>query len=464
MLERKAERMWTASSKGGLDTLVPCRSREEGLTTGFRGTCRQTRDGGGLPEGEGIPPGITHDLVLQFDLPARRMEREENEKSLLAENRGDVDKTLYYLSRRHGDSRLGGHDARFLLAHGANANSGSNEDCLTLVERAARNGNSSVVAALLDAGASDIGKALRWAAGDGRNAVVTLLLDRGADVHYADDIALLCAGRGGHLDTTALLLQRGATLTNEILAETEKLGHHAVADMMRAHALLDCDSNIHFRNGDVLIDAARKGHLAATKLLLNWGADVHAQDDKALCLAAENGALEVVKLLLDRGARVHAQEDKPLALAAQNIHLETVAHLLDRGADVHARGDYALRVAVASRRFEGLEVVRLLLDRGADVHADNDWALRITAHSHYSRLLALLLDRGANVHADGDYSLQLAAQRGSSDMVAILLDGGANIHAEDGFALRVAWQEFNKKRATNYADVMAQLILRGALR
>jgi len=35
----------------------------------FRGTCRQTRDGGGLPEAEegeegGIPARITHDLVL----------------------------------------------------------------------------------------------------------------------------------------------------------------------------------------------------------------------------------------------------------------------------------------------------------------------------------------------------------------------------------------------------------------
>ena len=52
------------------------------LGSRFQDTCRQTRSGGGLPETEegeegGIPPGITHDLVLQIDLPARKAEREE---------------------------------------------------------------------------------------------------------------------------------------------------------------------------------------------------------------------------------------------------------------------------------------------------------------------------------------------------------------------------------------------------
>ena len=42
------------------------------LGSRFQDTCRQTREGGGLPEGSTIPPGITHDLILQFDLPAAR--------------------------------------------------------------------------------------------------------------------------------------------------------------------------------------------------------------------------------------------------------------------------------------------------------------------------------------------------------------------------------------------------------
>ena len=81
------------------------------LGGGFRGACRTTREGGGLPEGGCIPAGITHDLVLQFDLPARRMEREER---LLAMHDGNVNETLFDIAEEGG-----GQDARFLLAHGA---------------------------------------------------------------------------------------------------------------------------------------------------------------------------------------------------------------------------------------------------------------------------------------------------------------------------------------------------------
>ena len=83
------------------------------LGSRFQDTCRQTREGGGLPEGGIIPSGITHDLVLQFDLPARKAEREER---LLAMHGGDVNKTLWDICIEGG-----GKDARFLLAHGADA-------------------------------------------------------------------------------------------------------------------------------------------------------------------------------------------------------------------------------------------------------------------------------------------------------------------------------------------------------
>jgi hypothetical protein len=84
------------------------------IGSGFRGTCSQTRKSGGLSEGGCIPPGITHDLVLQFDLPARRMEREER---LLAMYGGDVNETLRNICWEGG-----GQDARFLLVHGADTN------------------------------------------------------------------------------------------------------------------------------------------------------------------------------------------------------------------------------------------------------------------------------------------------------------------------------------------------------
>ena len=195
------------------------------LGSRFQDTTKQTREGGGLPEGEGIPAGITHDLVLQFDLPARKAEREER---LLTMHGGDVNATLVDICREGG-----GKDARFLLARGADANYAGENGWVTVLERAASHGHLSVVEALLDAGAGGLGGGLSAAVG--HTAVVALLLDRGADIHYLHDQALYEAARFGLLETAKLLLQRGGTAQNDILAIAVQLGHHAVADLLRAH-------------------------------------------------------------------------------------------------------------------------------------------------------------------------------------------------------------------------------------
>ena len=39
----------------------------------------------------------------------------------------------------------------------------------------------------------------------------------------------------GHLETATLLLQRGATAQNYFLTAAVQNGHHAIADLMRAH-------------------------------------------------------------------------------------------------------------------------------------------------------------------------------------------------------------------------------------
>ena len=201
------------------------------LGSRFQDTCRQTRSGGGLPESEEgeegcIPAGITHDLVLQFDLPARKAEREER---LLAFNGGDVNETLHDISREGG-----GKDARFLLAHGADANH-IGDYGVAVLSRAAHNGRLDVVEALLDAGADRLEAALELGAVQGCTAVIALLLDRGADVHYGDDNALFWAAREGHLETATLLLQRGASAQNRFLALAADRGHRATADLLRAH-------------------------------------------------------------------------------------------------------------------------------------------------------------------------------------------------------------------------------------
>ena len=219
------------------------------LGSRFQDTNKQTRSGGGLPEGSIIPAGITHDLVLQFDLPARKAEREER---LLAFNNGDVNGTLWEISEEGG-----GKDARFLLAHGADANfNGERQErgriviyFLSALQSAAFYGRLAVVEALLDAGADLLEFALLEAAGGGHTAVVALLLDRGADVHHDEDCALWNAVFTGQLETAILLLDRGANpnpvppaggildmflRTGTLLETARERGHHEMVALLLA--------------------------------------------------------------------------------------------------------------------------------------------------------------------------------------------------------------------------------------
>ena len=197
------------------------------LSPGFRGTNKVTHAGGRLPAGRIIPAGITPELVLKFDLPARRVEREAR---LLAMHGGDVDATLNDICVEGG-----GKDARFLLAHGADVNKRGKAGWM-LLPRAVEGGHLAVVEAVLDAGAGTGGAwsgALGVAAARGHTAIAALLLDRGADVHFGGDNALYQAARHGHLEVAALLLKRGAFAEPHIQVEAEK--HRPVAALLLAH-------------------------------------------------------------------------------------------------------------------------------------------------------------------------------------------------------------------------------------
>jgi ankyrin repeat protein len=95
-----------------------------------------------------------------------------------------------------------------------------------------------VVEALLDAGAGELGLALGDAAASGKTHVAALLLDRGADVHRDNDVALYYSVLSGELATVLLLLERGATARDNILATAVRVGHHAIADLLRAHGAM----------------------------------------------------------------------------------------------------------------------------------------------------------------------------------------------------------------------------------
>ena len=127
-----------------------------------------------------------------------------------------------------------------------------------------------------------------------------------------------------------------------------------------------------------LLDAARRGDLAAVRALLRAGTDPNvAQGDglTALHVAAQGGNLDIAKALIDAKANVEAKSRlggyTPLHLAAQGGHVTVVRALLDGGA---VAGSTTTTTGVtplhlAAQALNGEAVIRLLVERGAPLEA-----------------------------------------------------------------------------------------------
>ena len=201
-------------------------------------------------------------------------------------------------------------DVRACLDAGADV-AARDEDGLTPLHLAARDGTPEVVTALLDAGA-DIGAnpnewpahgltPLHLAAGGGTPGVVAVLLDAGADIRARSGYGwtpLHVAAGGGTPEIVTALLDAGADIA------------------VRAN---DGWTSLHW--------AARYGTPEAVTVLLDAGADIEARDDRGwtpLHVAARDGTPEVVTALLNSGANIGARTGAgatPLDLAKHNKKL-----------------------------------------------------------------------------------------------------------------------------------------------
>ena len=212
------------------------------LFVGFSSASKVAREGGNLEVTVDTEEGpVTFTLpwffVRDVDALLERWRREEHEARLLTMHGADLGWTLWDAARAGGLR-----DVTFLLSRGADVNSqgGMYENALCY---AAGGGHLVIVTLLLDAGATQLGKALYLAASRNRVPVAALLLDRGADIEYGAGVPLLCAASNGHLEFVRLLIDRGANVN--------------------AHGAF---------GGSPLLSARREGHEAVVALLLERGA------------------------------------------------------------------------------------------------------------------------------------------------------------------------------------------------
>jgi ankyrin repeat protein len=243
--------------------------------------------------------------------------------------------------RANGETPLGrvirvGHteSARMLRSAGATENG---RRLHLLSEAAARGDVAAFERELASAGTVEKERALVAAAMAGQTELARRLLNRGvsSDARTEDWTAVQAALAVHDAEMRQLLLERGATA------------------MPTDPAALGRD----------LIDAARRGDVAAVTMLLDAGSDVnwrgsHNYAKPALFVAVEHDRAEAVRLLIARGADVNRGEKffytrvTPLMTAALEGSENAARVLIAAGADIHyvdERGTTALSIAEGQR-------------------------------------------------------------------------------------------------------------------
>lgn len=334
--------------------------------------------------------------------------------------------------------------ARLLLERGAEADAPSDDQhrAYTPLHGAAVKGHAEVAKLLLERGAKpDVGNIynlpLYMFAQRGDLALVKLLLDKGARVDGIGEQNPLSAAFGrGHVEVVAVLLARGASGASRCLPVAARSGHLAMVRLLLDNG---ADANAGAEGFSALHWAVLGDHAAVAELLMDRGADVSAEGGMGLSplgVAAFHHHIAMVRLLLDRGA------DCPLmhkaAFYGQTELIRRQFYV--EGTDVNARG----AAGYAPLHFAALsghaEVIDLLLTRGADVRACADVLFRATplhlaALGGHAEVVALLLAKGADANdmdVHGQTALHGAVRSGRADLVELLLDHGADANATTG--------------------------------
>ena len=194
-----------------------------------------------------------------------------------------------------------------------------------------------------------------------------------------------------------------------------------------------------------LLDAARRGDVAAVRSLLKEGADPNAaQGDglTALHLAAEVGQVEIAKVLLGAGAKVEAQTRiggyTPLHLASQRGYASVVLALIEAGAD--PRGvtttSGVTPLHLAGKALTGENAVRALIEHGAVVDArektSGQTPLMFAAAAGRTAAVRELLSHGADPAISTDVVDVLKSMAIDRAAQARLRDASAEIRRSAG--------------------------------
>lgn len=392
------------------------------------------------------------------------------------------------------------------LLHAGAAVDAANRFGVRPLQLAAENGNGPIVERLLRAGAkvntaSPEGEtALMTAARTGRVEALRALIAHGANVNAREQTqgqtALMWAAARNNADAIRVLLDASADLTARTRTTPPASARSIYGNMRQPTS-----------GFSALLFAVRGGHLDATRALLDRGADVNvtlSDGNSALAVATANAHWQLADLLLDRGADPNAAGagwnalhqlvrtrrsnigGAPGPVATGSVDsLDVIKKMIARGVTLDARMTIngmkdgqririnrlgATAFFLAAKNTD-VDVMRLLVSAGANPRmptAENTTALMVAAglqlwipgedggslpsqHAEQLEAVRMCVELGLDPNAvndRGETALHGAAYRGVNAIVEYLVDRGARMDARDEHG----WSPLAIARGLTYTD------------
>ena len=297
--------------------------------------------------------------------------------------------------------------------------------------------------------------ALMFSAALGDTMLLKTLLDLGADPNKraaGGNTALMIAARHGHLDAVRILMHDPKTQVNLKNVYRESALFYAAAQgnvevfsllLVVGGAILEREGRVFWADHPLLV-AAKNGHYAICKRLINTGMNVDLQDehngDTALQYATAEGKIECCKVLIDAGANVNHVNDEGYSILHTAIirnQFEVFELLIARGAALTYGEDSPslLTEAVLNGRFK---LFKRLIELKVDINLVHRGKTALHRACKGGDLAATkaLLEAGANPDipdASGFNTLVYAARRGDVPLMSLLIKHGANIRSKHHF-------------------------------
>ncbi len=332
------------------------------------------------------------------------------------------------------------------------------DEGLSPLHRAVRNGETEVVETLIAAGAdvnakdNDGESPLHRAARSGETEVVETLIAAGADVNAKDNYGespLHRAARNSETKVVETLIAAGADVNAKDNYEYTPLFRAARYGTTKVvETLIAAGADVNAKDDDEytpLFGAARYGTTKVVETLIAAGADVNAVLDEysnyneIMGAAIEKKRPEVVKMLIDSGAELFFfwDEDKTLRKgylpwAARKGNAEIARMLIDAGGVVGDDLNDAARNAIFGRS-EPAPIVKVLIDAGLNAngfvsnYSPDRW-LHLATYKANPEIVKMLIAAGADVNARGKgrkRPLRIAESRGHTKVAAVLRAAGA---------------------------------------